>query len=197
MRSLFPNVESWSWFSEEKGIDFNGHLVGDADRSVLIDPPPMSPDDRKRLENHKIAAVILTNRDHVRDAMDWHIRIGTPIWAPIHDAMAIDFVIIAEAYKDGDRLPGGLQVVGLSDGKSPGESALYLPQHGGIFILGDALIGRPAGALSLLPAEKYADIDKARLGLRRLLDFSFDAVLVGDGQSILSHARQAVELALQ
>ena len=53
------------------------------------------------------------------------------------------------------------------------------------FIVGDALIGKPPGAVSLLPAEKYADITKAREGLRRLLKYNFDSLLVGDGVSDL------------
>jgi hypothetical protein len=49
----------------------------------------------------------------------------------------------------------------------------------------------------MLPAEKYADAAKAREGLRRLLKYNFDTLLVGDGASILNGARQAVEQALQ
>jgi hypothetical protein len=51
--------------------------------------------------------------------------------------------------------------------------------------------------VSLLPAEKYADVTKAREGLRRLLKYNFDSLLVGDGVSILTGAKQAVERLLQ
>lgn len=197
MISLFPGIETWAWFSSEKGIYFNGHRITLGDQSVLIDPPPMLREDRDRSSQQKIIAILLTNRDHVRDAMDWRIRLQVPIWAPAPDAMAMDFVILDETYKDGDRLPGGIQAIALADGKSAGESAFYLPLLGGIFILGDALIGLPEGALNLLPSEKYADIGKAAHGLRRLLDFPFEAVLVGDGASILTGGRLAVEQALE
>ncbi|MGH7181368.1 MAG: hypothetical protein ACREJN_05260, partial [Nitrospiraceae bacterium] len=59
------------------------------------------------------------------------------------------------------------------------------------------LIGKPAGSVSLLPAEKYADVTKAREGLRRLLKYNFDSLLVGDGASILTGAKQAIERLLQ
>jgi hypothetical protein len=49
----------------------------------------------------------------------------------------------------------------------------------------------------MLPAEKYADVEKAREGLRRLLKYQFDTLLVGDGQSILSGAKPVVEASLQ
>jgi hypothetical protein len=66
-----------------------------------------------------------------------------------------------------------------------------------VLIVGDALIGKPAGSVSFLPAEKYADMGKAQEGLRRLLKYNFDSVLVGDGVSILTGAKQAVEQLLQ
>ncbi len=209
MISLFPaldadcglghrlQIETWAWFSSEKGFYFNGHLVADGEQRVLIDPPPMPVEALERCAARGIAAVLLTNRDHVRDAMDWRIRFGTPIWAPALDAMAMDFVTLDETYSDGDILPGGLRAVALENGKSAGESALYLSAFGGIFILGDALIGVPEGTLNLLPPEKYADAAKAAQGLRRLLDFPFEAVLVGDGTSLLANGRAAVEQAIE
>jgi glyoxylase-like metal-dependent hydrolase (beta-lactamase superfamily II) len=103
---------------------------------------------------------------------------------------------VNKTFKDGELLPGGIWVVHLRDQKSPGESALFLQQGKGILIVGDALIGKPAGSLSLLPPEKYADAGKAKEGLRRLLKYNFDAILVGDGTSILTGAKQAVERTL-
>ena len=76
--------------------------------------------------------------------------------------------------------------------KSPGESAFYLEKRK-ILILGDALIGHPPGKLSLLPGVKYQDYRKAHVGLRRLFILSFDALLVGDGQSILTGGQEALE----
>src|SRR2546427_4691433 len=84
----------------------------------------------------------------------------------------------------------------LKDMKSPGESALFLDMGKGYLILGDALIGRPAGQLNLLPADRFADVTKARESLKRLLKYNFDAVLVGDGAAILAGAKEAVRRAI-
>ena len=100
-------------------------------------------------------------------------------------------------FKDGELLPGGIWVIQLNNQKSPGESALYIQQEKGVLIVGDALIGKPPGSLSLLAPEKYSDADKAKEGLRRLLKYNFDSILVGDGASIVGGAKQAVEQALQ
>jgi glyoxylase-like metal-dependent hydrolase (beta-lactamase superfamily II) len=85
----------------------------------------------------------------------------------------------------------------LKDQKSPGESALFIQQGKGILIVGDALVGTPSGGLRLLASEKYADSGKAKEGLRRLLKYNFDAILVGDGVSIMTGAKSAVERTLQ
>jgi glyoxylase-like metal-dependent hydrolase (beta-lactamase superfamily II) len=102
-----------------------------------------------------------------------------------------------KTFKDGELLVGGIWVIQLKDQKSPGESALFIQQRKGVLILGDALIGKPAGALSMLPAEKYADSQKAKDGLRRLLKYQFDSVLVGDGASIITGAKPIMEQALE
>jgi glyoxylase-like metal-dependent hydrolase (beta-lactamase superfamily II) len=102
-----------------------------------------------------------------------------------------------KTFKDGELLTGGIWVIQLKDQKSPGESALFIQQGKGVLIVGDALIGKPPGSVSLLPAEKYADAGKAHEGLRRLLKYNFDSLLVGDGASILTGAKQSVERLLQ
>jgi glyoxylase-like metal-dependent hydrolase (beta-lactamase superfamily II) len=102
-----------------------------------------------------------------------------------------------KTYKDGELLPGGIWVIHLTDQKSPGESALFIQQGRGVLIVGDALIGKPAGAVSMLAAEKYADATKAKDGLRRLLKYNFESLVVGDGTSILAGGKQPVERLLQ
>ncbi|HLG23089.1 MAG TPA: hypothetical protein VI382_09755 [Candidatus Manganitrophaceae bacterium] len=193
MEELFPGVETWSWYSEEKGMNFNGYLIGEGKERVVIDPPLMEIDDKQDLSINGVKAVILTNRDHIREAMECRTLLNTKIWVPEADAPEMGSITIDRVYKDGETLPAGLKVIGLSHGKSPGESALYLDKLGGVLILGDALIGKPDGTLAMFPADKYADIKKAKEGLRRLLDFSFEVALVGDGKPILSGGKKAVE----
>lgn len=196
MEEIFPGIEMWSWYSEEKGINFNGYLIGHGKERVVIDPPEMTIDDKQDLSINGVKAVILTNRDHTREAMECRTLLNTKVWAPEGDAQEMGSISVDRTFKDGDLLPAGLKVVSIPNGKSPGEAALYLEQSGGIFILGDALIGKPAGELNLMPADKYADIKKAKEGLRRLLDYSFEVVLVGDGKPILTGGKKAVEKCL-
>lgn len=193
MHELLPGIHQWSWFSAEKGYDFHGtYLVQGAER-VLIDPPPLTEADLAAIaRGGAVGAIVLTNRDHVREAEALRQRFNTVVLAPAADAplMALR---IDRTFADGDALPGGLVALHLAHGKSPGETALFAARHGGVMILGDALIGKPPGQLNLMPPEKYADPAKARDGIRALLRYAFETVLVGDGTPILRGGRAAVE----
>ena len=194
MRQILPGIHTWAVFSQEKGLDFNGHLVVNEEGCAIVDPPPMSPEQIARVEElGRPTAVVITNCHHTRDATAYAGRWKIPILLNDKDALAIPKgVRLGGIYRNGDRLAAGLVAVELADQKSPGESAL-LCRAAGAIILGDALIGAPPGSLRMLPDEKYAHPARARAGLRRLLDLSFDAVLVGDGASIPEGGRTALE----
>ena len=197
MKNLLPGIWQWSWFSQEKQLDFNGHFLTVGEHKILIDPPPMTGEASSViLRNGPVEYIILTNRDHAREAVKYQEEFRCQLHVPEADAPQMDLKS-TKTFRDGELLPGGIWVIQLKDQKSPGESALFIQQGKGVLIVGDALIGKPAGSVSLLAAEKYADAGKAREGLRRLLKYNFDSLLVGDGASILTGAKQAVERLLQ
>ena len=196
MKQLLPGIWQWSWFSQEKQLDFNGLFLNVGEHKIVIDPPPMTAEASTFIRRQgQLDYIIVTNRDHAREASAYQADFRCQVQVPESDAPQMDLKA-NKTFKDGELLPGGIWVVHLQDQKSPGESALFLQQGKGILIVGDALIGKPAGSLSLLPPEKYADAGKAKEGLRRLLKYNFDAILVGDGASILTGAKQAVERTL-
>ena len=139
--------------------------------------------------------IILTNRDHVRETGQLREEFNCTVMAPELDAKEMS-ITIDKTFKDGELLPGGIWVVQLAHQKSPGECALFLETGKGILIVGDALIAHPPGSLRLLPPEKYTDIGQAREGLRRLLKYNFDSLIVGDGASILTAAKPILEQTL-
>jgi hypothetical protein len=197
LKQVLPGMWQWSWFSEEKKLDFNGLLLMVGEHRVLVDPPPMAPEDVEQVKRlGQVDYIAVTNRDHVRESATYRSEFRCQLWFPEADAPQMD-VKPDKTYKDGELLPGGIWVVHLRDQKSPGESALFIQQGRGTMIVGDALLGKPAGSVSMLAAEKFADPHKAREGLRRLLKYNFDVLLVGDGASILGGAKQAVETFLQ
>ncbi len=196
MKQLLPGVWQWSWFSEEKQLDFNGLFLAVGEHKIVVDPPLMPAEATTLIRRQGgLDYLIVTNRDHAREAAACQAEFRCQLQVPEADAPQMDLKP-TKTFKDGELLPGGIWVIHLKDQKSPGESALFIQQGKGILIVGDALIGKPAGSLSLLAAEKYADAVKAREGLRRLLKYKFDTILVGDGTSIMSGAKQAVERTL-
>ena len=193
MKVLLPGIWQWSWFSEEKQVNFNGLFLTVGEHKILIDPPPLTAEASTLIRRQgQLDYIIVTNRDHAREAPACQRDFGCQLFVPDADAPQMELKP-TKTFKDGELLPGGLWVIQLQDQKSPGESALFIQQGKGVLIVGDALIGKPPGSLSLLSPEKYADADKAKTGLRRLLKYQFDAILVGDGASILTDAKAAVE----
>ncbi|WP_455245447.1 hypothetical protein [Petrachloros mirabilis] len=196
MKNLLPGVWQWSVFSSEKQLDFNGLFLHVGEHRILVDPPPLTAEASTfiRRQGH-VDYIIVTNRDHAREAAVCQSDFRCQLFVPEADVAQMELKA-TKTFKDGELLPGGIWIVNLNGQKSPGESALFIQQGKGVFIVGDALIGKPAGSLSMLPAEKYADVGQAKEGLRRLLKYNFDAILVGDGTSILAGAKQVVERAL-
>ena len=192
MKQILPGIWQWSWFSEEKQFNFNGLLLTIGEHKILVDPPAMSGEASATVRRHApIDYILITNRDHLREASTYQREFGCQLYLPEADVALME-AKPTKTYKDGELLPGGVWAVQLKDQKSPGESALFIDKGRGIMIVGDALIGKPPGAVGLLPAEKYADIEKAKEGLCRLLKYNFDSLLVGDGDSILTGAKQQV-----
>ena len=163
------------------------------DEGILIDPPPMTPSDREEVMRLGLpTCILITNRDHVREALNLRNQYSCKIFIHKKDAGLIE-INMDTTFHDGDRLPGGLLAVHIMNNKSPGETAFLLDQGQGILFLGDALIGHPAGQLNLMKPEKYSDFALAKEGIKVLLEFSFDTVFVGDGVSLMTGGRQALE----
>ncbi|MEX0830792.1 MAG: hypothetical protein WD032_11170 [Nitrospirales bacterium] len=193
MKALLPNIWEWSWFSADKQLNFNGHLLTVGEHRILVDPPPMTGGDIAfARQGGPVDYIILTNRDHEREAAQLREEFRCTVMAPETDANEMALTP-DKTCKDGELLPGGIWVIQLAHQKSPGESALFLETGKGILIVGDAIIGHPEGAVRLLPPEKYADIRQAREGVRRVLKYNFDSLIVGDGTSVVMGAKPIVE----
>ncbi|UVT16681.1 MAG: hypothetical protein H8K04_03735 [Nitrospira sp.] len=193
MKQILPGIWQWSWFSDEKQLDFNGLLLTIGEYKILVDPPPMTVEAREIVRREEpIDYIVVTNRDHLREAPVYQAELNCQLYVPEADATQME-VKPTKTYKDGELLPGGIWAVHLKDQKSLGESALFIERGRGVLIVGDALIGKPPGAVRLLPNDKYADLAKAKAGLRRLLKYNFDSLLVGDGCSILLGGKQQVD----
>ncbi|SRR5579875_122011 len=188
MREIVEGIFTWSWFSAPHGYNFNGHLIVDRAGNICIDP--VEPDDATLAEISRrgVSRIILTNRNHVRAAN--RVRAATGARVAIHPSDAA-YARTQSAELD-DELSVGEKIGPFAavavPGKSPGEVALHWPQRR-ILIVGDAVIGNPPGKCSLLREQVLDDPPRLRNSLRDLLALDFDTLLMGDGESILTGAR--------
>jgi glyoxylase-like metal-dependent hydrolase (beta-lactamase superfamily II) len=192
LREILPGIATWHWFAERQGYDFNGYLLRDASGNVAVDPVQMPPDLLDALAAEGVARIVLTNRNHFRAAAALQARTSARV--AVHPADAA-FVRAQGVAVDDELLPGGrfagFEVVDAS-GKSPGEVALWNPARR-ILLVGDACVGKPPGALALLPAKVIDDLPRLLSSLRRLSELPCETVLVGDGAPVLQGGQRALQ----
>ena len=195
MEEILKDVYTWSVYSREKGYNFNGWFIPKQNPlfgNVVIDPPQPSDEDLAQMKSMGgVGEIIITNKDHVRWSKELKNEFNALTKMPSLDADSVE-IEVDSTFDDGNALAGFLKAVHIPDNKSPGETALYWQQRK-ILIIGDALIGKPPGDVSLLPQEKYADIMLARKGIAVLAGLDFDALLLGDGEPIPREGKTPVE----
>jgi glyoxylase-like metal-dependent hydrolase (beta-lactamase superfamily II) len=194
MHEILPRIFTWGSTYKDRPWDLNGYAIALDGGTILIDPPAPEEADWPKFEALKpISRIILTNRDHIRDAELFRQRFGARLVACVDEVNQFSPVVIDEMVREGDVIAGLLRVIQLP-GKSPGEIALLLErEQGGILFLGDAIIGNPPGALGLIPEHKLDDPPRLRRSLRKLLDYDFNVLLFCDGKPVLKDGKSAVE----
>ena len=194
MDEILKDVYTWSVYSEEKKLKFNGHFIVSQHPlfgNVIIDPPQANDSDLEQMESLGfVQHIIITNRDHIRRSEEFQQKFGADIHINTNDITG-SAMVSDRNFNHGDMIAGFLQAVVIPDNKSPGETALFWADRE-ILFLGDALIGKPPGIVTLLPEEKYDDIVKAKAGIRILQNLNFKHLLLGDGESILRKGKEVV-----
>ncbi|MDA2919168.1 hypothetical protein MYX76_06710 [Desulfobacterota bacterium AH_259_B03_O07] len=192
MREIISGVYTWSWLSPKHGYGFNGFAFESDGGLIVIDPAIMGEDDfDELLKLGNPETVILTNKDHERVAYDLRDKFGSKIYIDEKDATFLK-ASPDRTFRDREIIPGNLRAINVPNNKSPGETALLLSRDKGILFIGDAIIGWPKGEFSLLPFGKYENPQMAKESVKVLLEYDFDTVLVGDGESILRGGKEAV-----
>ena len=91
MQEIVPGIHTWSWFFEEKGLDFNGFYVRGPEGAVIVDPPQYSENDLGQMDRLGTPqAIMITNGHHLRRARDLATHFGVPIRIHEADAPMID-----------------------------------------------------------------------------------------------------------
>ena len=193
LEQVLDGVWRWSWYSEEKGMDFNGYAVRGPRGMVLIDPVCAPDDAWAQLAGlGRPAEILLTNKDHERASDELRRRFSVSV--AIHEADAPLLAVRPErTFKDGELCSGFLEAFRFRSLKSPGECA-FLWRERRLLFVGDALAGRPPGGLGLV--KKHDGRPGVLEELRALLSLDFSAILVGDGEPILKDGKESLRLFL-
>lgn len=167
---------------DDRGYSFNGFALATEGGTIVIDPPEPAEEGWGAIDLlEPFAGVWITNRNHSRAAATFRERYGATVY--VHEADADRLEAGADAMMHGDeQLPGDVRVIHVP-GKSPGEIAFHLPRSNAL-VIGDVVIGVPAGELSTYPEKVIDDMEELHRSAARLLEYDFDALLLCDGESL-------------
>ena len=188
-QTVVPGVWSWSRWQPDRGIDFNGFFIETGEGNLVVDP--VEPDDEtlSELTQRGVATVLITNRDHERAIEAVVQATGALTMASVLDAPLLSRPV--DRTVEPGELVHGWTVIGLDGFKTAGEIALY-DRYRRAAIVGDALWGKPAGALTLMPDSKLADPQRAALSARTFRALRVDHLLVGDGSCVFGNAHEVI-----
>jgi uncharacterized cupin superfamily protein len=193
-QTCIPGISTWSQWQSGRDMPFNSYFIRNGEENLLIDPLPLDERDAEQIERAGGAAwIVVTNRDHERAAEAAAERFQARVAASHPDAEQIS-VRVDRALFDGETL-GGARVIALQGCKTAGEFALCLPSRQ-TAIVGDVLLGDPAGSLRMMDAAKLIDSGRAIASLCRLRSLHPRHVLVGDGISVFDRAYEAINACL-
>ena len=145
-----------------------------------------------------VKLILITHKhgDHIRNLPRLVELTGAPVKsqrleAPlIKEATGVD----VGGLMDREVVPvcGGIEVIHVP-GHSEGNCSYYLRRNKAI-IGGDTIFGDPEGNLTPPPERYCLDVEQATRGMRRLLDYDFDAFIYTHGKDIMKDAKRRVQL---
>jgi glyoxylase-like metal-dependent hydrolase (beta-lactamase superfamily II) len=190
---LFASAAIWFAYDPKiKAELFSTALAADNQVSIF-DPIDLSPEGRAQLDSFgRVAQIIVTNANHLRDTTAFARFYSAPIFAPaeLSPELPQHHVLSDDAHV------GPLQAIKI-DGAAPGEFALYHSQDGGTLIVGDALINFDPHGFSLLPRKYCTDQKKMIRALQRLLELDFVRIFFAHGTPIMDRAHERLASLLE
>jgi hypothetical protein len=193
-KTILDGVFLWSAWQSDRNLFFNAHFIKTSDGNCIVDPLPLSEGDAAEIDGHGGAEwVIITNRDHQRDAECVAQRFNAKIAASAPDAEEMS-VSVDRLLSDGESIATA-RVIALDGLKTAGEFALFFSDRSTVLV-GDALWGDPVGSVRLIPDEKLIDPMRGTLSLLKLRAVFPKHLLLGDGAPIFNTAFEAISACL-
>lgn len=190
--------------TEEGRLSLECYLLDCPEGIVLVDTG-MRPSamDKIEAELHSmgrgwvdVEAVLITHKhgDHIRNLPKVKELTGAEVMSHKGDAEDIENStgVRVKGLDHGETLPycGGIEVVHVP-GHSEGNCCYYLSEKK-LMIAGDTVFGDEEGNLEAPPERYCLDVEQASRGIKRLMDYDFDALLITHGKNTLVGAKEKV-----
>jgi hypothetical protein len=196
MKEILPGVFHWKTFHAGIQAYVHSYYISATDPAVLIDPR-VPAQGLEWFATHAVPQhIYLTNRHHYRHSNRFAARYGAEVWCHkdgLHEFTKGEKV---KGFSHGKELPGGILALKVA-ALCPEETALYLPLHGGLLSLGDAIV-RSGGRLGFVPDEYMGDDPEGvKRGLRKVFlkhmrEREFDHLLFAHGAPWIGGARSGL-----
>jgi glyoxylase-like metal-dependent hydrolase (beta-lactamase superfamily II) len=200
-----PGLWRWTGYHEEWKENVGSVYCETEDGIALIDPI-VPPEDSERFWNALDRDVERARAPvHVLVTIFWHTRstaaiverYSARVWAPSSAPAAVARRAgnVTDAFRTGDRLPGGLEAYATARRT---EVVYWVPPHGAL-VPGDVLLGDGRGGVRMCP-ESWLPGDKGHAelaaSLRPLLELPVKRILLSHGEPVLEDAMDALAAAL-
>ncbi len=180
----------WQGYDPSVKVDLSCCALRVGEKLVLVDPIPLARQPLKLLKSEgEPTAIVLTNGNHARASAGYKEQFAIPIYAHVE---ARGEVAADHWLEDGATLFDELAVIHIP-GAAPGEIAIHSPAHGGIVMVGDALINLEPLGFTFLPDKYCTDAKRMKQSLQKLLQFEFEVLTFAHGLPIASNAKRRLE----
>lgn len=194
-QTLSDGVYHWSVYEPSVKCEIGCAALKLGNGLVVIDPVPLAdPAWHELLAVAPLRAILLTNGNHVRDAVALRGKHHVPVAVAPETRRDI-----TELKPDILLLPNemlyGLSAIAIP-GATPGETAFYAA--GNVLVLGDAVINTDSEkGLEFLPDKYCTDAQQNRDSLRQLLTLDFHTLIVAHGAPVTTKAKEKLSALLQ
>jgi glyoxylase-like metal-dependent hydrolase (beta-lactamase superfamily II) len=188
IEEIFPGVFRWEIFSAQHRVELTSHTVLAGGTLYCFDPIMLEEEPFDHLSRlGRPEAIVLTNENHLRDALLFRERWQVPLWASDLAKLSVpDLFRIGSEEREWQ----GWRLHSLFGGAG-GELA-FRSEERSLVILGDAVVNLPARRLEILPEKYCEDPVLLRRSLRELASAPFARLCMAHGKAVLEKASEKV-----
>lgn len=183
VHEILPEIFEWSAYSPQHRCELTSHAVRHDRDFLVFDPIPLPADVMDRFLSAPPSAVVLTNDNHERAAVEWSERFMLPVYGAAGSHQQIRKL---REVRPGSSPFSGWEVHSLPGG-APNESAWLLPERS-LAVFGDAVVNLRERQLELLPTKYCEDAARLHAAVAHFARRHFERAVFAHGTPLLTDA---------